>query len=376
LTLQLEDIKTISQYENLIFPLTDEEYDSLKSSIRTNGLYLPIIISDTGIILDGHHRHKACNELDITGKYKVKKFENILLEKKFVIESNLTRRQLNDYQKGELGIPLLAIQKELAKLRQGKRNDLTSGSNEPQVTNERTRDIVAKQLGLSSTTFERTRKIIESNDEGLKEKLRSGETTVSAAYNKIRNDIIQNNSKTPEIPTDEYNVCYVDPPWKFDNQNTGGSLISGASQKYPTLSTDDIITLMKKLQFHKNSILFMWSTNAMLIDALRVISELGFTYKGKVTWHKSKFLGLGYWYRNVTEDCIFAIKGDVKAFHSQLPNFFEASNTKHSEKPEYMREIIEDGIKSISKIKKIEMFGRKETPGWTVFGNQIGGKIA
>ncbi len=169
----------------------------------------------------------------------------------------------------------------------------------------------------------------------------------------------------------DYNVWYVDPPWEFDNQNTGGSLTSGASQKYPTMQTDDIITLMKKFQYHKDSVMFMWATNAMLPDAMRIISELGFTYKGKVTWRKTNFLGMGYWYRNVTEDCLFAIKGNVRAFHSQLPNYFEAPNTKHSEKPDEMRVIIEDGISRMSVIKKIEVFARKESTSWKAWGNQI-----
>ena len=41
-----------------------------------------------------------------------------LVEKKFVIESNLRRRHLTSFQLVELGIPLLEIEKKLAKKRQ------------------------------------------------------------------------------------------------------------------------------------------------------------------------------------------------------------------------------------------------------------------
>ena len=81
-------------------------------------------------------------------------------QKKFVIESNLRRRQLNDFQKAELGIPLLQIEKALAKERQGKRTDLTSVSNDTQV---RASAQVSKSIGVSTTTFERAKKVIEKS---------------------------------------------------------------------------------------------------------------------------------------------------------------------------------------------------------------------
>jgi ParB-like chromosome segregation protein Spo0J len=48
--------------------LSPEEYESLKQSIMKDGLYVPIIVNQNGIILDGHHRYKACQELGIEPK--------------------------------------------------------------------------------------------------------------------------------------------------------------------------------------------------------------------------------------------------------------------------------------------------------------------
>jgi hypothetical protein len=47
----------------------------------------------------------------------VRKFDDALLEKVFVIEANLDRRQLNDFQKVELSLPLLELEKKLASMR-------------------------------------------------------------------------------------------------------------------------------------------------------------------------------------------------------------------------------------------------------------------
>ena len=45
------------EYENLVPPLSDSEFQALKKSIKIKGMYMPIVVSD-GIVLDGHHRFK------------------------------------------------------------------------------------------------------------------------------------------------------------------------------------------------------------------------------------------------------------------------------------------------------------------------------
>src|SRR4030095_10110584 len=68
-----------------------------------------------GIILDGHHRYKACQELGIEPKTIVREFNDKLEEQLFVIDCNLRRRQLNDFQKTELALKSKSILKEIAK---------------------------------------------------------------------------------------------------------------------------------------------------------------------------------------------------------------------------------------------------------------------
>jgi hypothetical protein len=41
----------------------------------------------------------------------------------------------------------------------------------------------------------------------------------------------------------KYNVIYADPPWTFNNKNTGGSFKSGAANKYKVMTLEDIILL-------------------------------------------------------------------------------------------------------------------------------------
>lgn len=86
------------------------------------------------------------------------------------------------------------IERELARRRQveegakygrGHTKEETFPSNEGKDTDKHageTVNIVAKQVGLSPTIYQRAKTIIEKAPEELKEKVRSGETSINYAY--------------------------------------------------------------------------------------------------------------------------------------------------------------------------------------------------
>ena len=182
------------QYEKLLPQMSSEEFAELKASIQTEGQHYAIIVNEDLEVLDGHHRYRACLELGIDPDFEVRKFEDELLEKKFVIEANLRRRHLNNFQLVELAVPLLEIEKALAKKRQGEGGKdgqktqlglgLTSDDAEPEVKGKAT-EIVAKKAGVSTRTFERGKKIIEEATEDDKQKLREGKASITKVYNEI-----------------------------------------------------------------------------------------------------------------------------------------------------------------------------------------------
>src|SRR5918911_3591012 len=103
------------EYASLVSELSPEEYESLKQSIKENGLHVPIIVNQDGIILDGHHRYQACQELGIEPGMLVKEFKDKLVEQLFVIDCNLIRRQLNNFQRIELALKSKSILEATAK---------------------------------------------------------------------------------------------------------------------------------------------------------------------------------------------------------------------------------------------------------------------
>ena len=181
------------EYSKLLPKMSEEEFAELKASIKAEGQHYPIIVNEDLEVLDGHHRYRACTELGIEPDFEVRRFEDKLLEKKFVIEANLRRRHLNNFQLVELAVPLLEIERALAKKRQVKGGKdgrdmqlgLASDDAEPAFGAKAT-EVVAKKAGVSTRTFERGRKIIEKGSEDEKQRLREGKASITGVYSEIK----------------------------------------------------------------------------------------------------------------------------------------------------------------------------------------------
>jgi ParB-like chromosome segregation protein Spo0J len=179
------------EYEKMLPKMSEEEFAELKKSIETEGQHYSIIANEDLEVLDGHNRYRACVELGIEPDFEVRHFDDKLLEKKFVIEANLRRRHLNNFQLVELAVPLLEIEKALAKKRQAKapilsEEDVQLGLKPEEVELPHPKaENVARRAGVSTSTFERGKRILESASEEDKQKLREGKVSISKVYHEI-----------------------------------------------------------------------------------------------------------------------------------------------------------------------------------------------
>ena len=166
-----------------------------------------------------------------------------------------------------------------------------------------------------------------------------------------------------------YNVIYADPPWEYRNRRTGGSMRSGAAAQYPTMNLEDLKNLKVKEIADKNSVLFLWATVPLLPEAIQIMEAWGYKYKTMITWRKIMSLGMGYYFRGQTEHLLVGIRGKVKAFRCQRPNFIQARAERHSQKPEEFRKLIEEATPEL--LNRIELFARRRSDGWDAWGNEI-----
>lgn len=168
----------------------------------------------------------------------------------------------------------------------------------------------------------------------------------------------------------KYQIIYCDPPWSYRNKRTGGSMNSGSDAKYPTMKFEDIYNLPVQRIADDNSVLFLWATVPLLPDALEVLYNWDFDYKTAIFWRKIMSLGMGFWFRGQVELCLVGVRGKVKPFRLQKPNFLQTKALRHSEKPSEVRYLIE----ATNLFPRIELFARQKVDGWDCLGFDIDGK--
>jgi len=179
--MKLEELKINEEYERALHPLTEEEYFALKESIKENGILSDLIINPENVILDGHHRYKIAQELNIKDvPVKIKSFKSPLDELEFVLTINYKRRHANKFQLAEAYLKLLEIEKQRAAKRKPGRGKKLAPNGADLVG--KATEIVARKIGLSTRTLERALKVIKEGSETVKKKLRNEEWSINYAY--------------------------------------------------------------------------------------------------------------------------------------------------------------------------------------------------
>lgn len=173
------------------------------------------------------------------------------------------------------------------------------------------------------------------------------------------------------IPRRRYRTIYLDPPWP---ERGGGQIKRGADKHYPVMS---ILAIEEAIRPHTIKMadgahMYLWVTNNYLPMGLRVMASAGFRYITTITWMKNR-VGLGQYYRGMTEHCLFGVRGRVpyrllpSGKRAQGVTGFYAGRTDHSVKPEEMRIMIE----RVSPGPYLELFARRRVAGWSVWGNEV-----
>jgi N6-adenosine-specific RNA methylase IME4 len=203
-------------------------------------------------------------------------------------------------------------------------------------------------------------------------------------YNKVaKNRAKQNTLQSfyPELPNEEFDIIYADPPWdyngklQFDHSSkdienidlSKNIFISSAVFKYPTLKTNELMLLDVQKISKSDCLLFMWTTNPHLAQAIELGKAWGFEYRTVAfVWDKMAHNPGIYTLSNCELCLVFK--------HGRIPNPRGARNIQqlirsprkeHSEKP---IEVIQAIEKMFPYQKRIELFARKKIEGWTSWG--------
>lgn len=174
-----------------------------------------------------------------------------------------------------------------------------------------------------------------------------------------------------------YRVLCADPPWRFDDKLPGKT--RGASRQYETLTAYQLkhFTLPPLAD---DAYLFLWRVASMQQEALDVMDAWGFTLKSEIVWQKltkkgKPWFGMGRHVRASHEVALIGVRGKPQRKVRNIRSVFaapvpvEGKKYKHSAKPEAFYDLVEQ----LAPGPYVELFARRQRPGWTCFGNQSGG---
>ncbi len=182
----------------------------------------------------------------------------------------------------------------------------------------------------------------------------------------------------------KYRVIYADPPWHYGSKsavnNTNGSEHKPLSEHYNTMTLTELKALPIQDMTEDDAACFMWVTDSHLNEAIEIFKAWGFKYKTiAFNWVKTTSKGnycknVAPWTMKSSEICLLGTKGAMTKYKqvNNIESLVIAERTKHSRKPEEVRSRIEQLFGDCS---RLEMFARKASEGWDVFGNEVDNSI-
>jgi N6-adenosine-specific RNA methylase IME4 len=133
----------------------------------------------------------------------------------------------------------------------------------------------------------------------------------------------------------------IDFPWKSDWLSESAQATPG----YATMARAGLFALPVGQWAAENCHLYFLSPNNFLPLAFEAVahygSRHGFAYKTLITWEKPEPFGQGHYFRNQTEHCLFAVRGELRTRVDNIPTILRAPRgAEHSEKPEALYDLV------------------------------------
>lgn len=242
---------------------------------------------------------------------------------------------------------------ELANELRVARENLSSQGGRSDLTSEHLRRSwggYCKDIGIEKSTANRwLKQFFPSEEKAIEHNADENMCAVSDL-----NELIERGRK--------FKTLLADPPWAYSNQATRAA----TNNHYDTMTVDEICALPVSELTDENAHLHLWTTNAFLFDAKKVMEAWGFQYKSCFLWIKPT-MGIGNYWRVSHEFMLLGIKGSLTFQDHAEISWYQEKRSNHSRKP---IEIIKK-IEKVSPGPYLELFGRETRDNWVVWGNEI-----
>lgn len=170
------------KFKNLIPPLSVEERELLKESIKSEGVRDKLIVWN-GMLIDGHNRYEICQELKIPFETQEKDFDSESEAEEWIMRNQLARRNLPDVERARIALKLKdrvavkAKERQVAQLKQNstvvpnlaQRQETNILPNLAECTESKTMIVLAKQAGIGKETLRKVEKVDKTAPEPIKQ---------------------------------------------------------------------------------------------------------------------------------------------------------------------------------------------------------------
>jgi hypothetical protein len=221
----LKELKIDPELRDLLPPLTSEEYKKLEKNIVDNGFDENFPIMEwQGFIVDGHNRYDICRKHNIEPVIGTLAYETKEEVMEWMLDIQLGRRNLSPIQKIAITEKYRPIYEKQAKKNkqnammiarqnnENNKNEQFSQISSTTVDSKNKIDVRAKlaeTAGVSTDTYSKGKKILNSNNEKLKQEVLSGEKSINAGYKELTG---KKENKKEEVKNEIPSTSQIQPP--------------------------------------------------------------------------------------------------------------------------------------------------------------------
>ncbi len=197
---RLYELTISPKFENALPRPQEAEFSQLKDMLLTEGCRDALVVFH-GTLIDGHSRYRICHECGIPFNIMEMEFDDEDAALLWIVENQLSRRNVSDFAKCELVLRLEPkLREELERVRREKISQYRSGMRQNEMVqksapsdgqdemvqnsapSKKARDQLAKMAGVSHDTLTKVKKLLESAPSETLEQLRSGSLNVNKAF--------------------------------------------------------------------------------------------------------------------------------------------------------------------------------------------------
>lgn len=175
-----------------------------------------------------------------------------------------------------------------------------------------------------------------------------------------------------DLQPHSFHFIMADPAWTYRMYSEAGEAKSPQAQ-YRTMTIDEIKRMPVLDLAAEDSLLWLWTVNPMIPQALQVMAAWGFEFKTAGTWlkttkHGKINFGTGYILRGSNEPFLIGTRGSPRTAKN-VRSGFTGLIREHSRKPE---EAYAAAERLMPNANRLDLFSRTTRNGWTAWGDEAG----